>query len=450
MRSMESVIRVENLSKRYQLGVRRGRSYRTMREAITDAASQTWRVIRRRGEGTRRAGSGDRSFWALKDVSFEVRRSEVVGIIGRNGAGKSTLLKILSRIVEPTGGRAEVRGRVGSLLEVGTGFHPELTGRENVFLNGAILGMSRGEISRKFDDIVDFAELHKFIDTPVKRYSSGMYVRLAFAVAAHLDPEILVVDEVLSVGDAAFQEKCLGTMQLTASSGRTILFVSHNLASVQALCTRAIMLKEGRVLADGTPPDIIRAYLSDVKTVRNVSVADWPDRAGTGEARIVDLEVCDADGHLTDNVLFGREIRFTIVADFHKPATDPVFGMLIYTMALEPMLDVRSWHAGSRFGRLEGRVVVDGTIPTLGLYPGEYLLSPFIATAGCLADIDWVKHCRILHVHPAPGPYGDLKLDPSIGKYWTPSEWSVRDSRNSAQRSGVTDSAPAMIASESA
>src|SRR5262249_30803945 len=219
---------------------------------------------------------------------------------------------------EPTAGRAVVHGRIGSLLEVGTGFHPELTGRENVYLNGAILGMSRGEISRKFDDIVAFAELDTFIDTPVKRYSSGMYVRLAFAVAAHLEPEILVVDEVLSVGDQAFQERCLGTMQRTASSGRTILYVSHNLASIQELCTRAIMLKGGRVVAEGSPQDVIRAYLADVKTVRNVSVEEWPERVGTGEARIIDLEIADGNGARSDNVLFGHDLRFTIVADFHE------------------------------------------------------------------------------------------------------------------------------------
>ena len=208
-----------------------------------------------------------REIWALKDVSLEINEGEIVGVVGRNGAGKSTLLKVLARITEPTEGRAVIRGRVGSLLEVGTGFHPELTGRENVFLNGAILGMRRTEIREKFDDIVGFAELERFIDTPVKRYSSGMYVRLAFAVAAFLEPEILFIDEVLSVGDQAFQQRCLGRMGEIAHSGRTILFVSHNLAAVAALCTRAILIDGGQLLADGDVDDVITHYLSSVQTV---------------------------------------------------------------------------------------------------------------------------------------------------------------------------------------
>jgi lipopolysaccharide transport system ATP-binding protein len=449
MGAIDSVIHVDNLSKHYEIGVQQKSRHQTAREALVDACAQTWRGLRRISRGKRREKPAESSFWALKDVSFDVRQGEVVGIVGRNGAGKSTLLKILSRIVEPTAGRAVVRGRVGSLLEVGTGFHPDLTGRENVYLNGAILGMARAEIARKFDDIVGFAELQKFIDTPVKRYSSGMYVRLAFAVAAHLEPEILIVDEVLSVGDATFQDKCMGTMQRTASSGRTILYVSHNLASIQQLCTRAIMLRQGKVVAEGTPHDIVRGYLADVKTLKKVSVRDWPDRAGTGEARIIDLEVTDENGTPSDNVLFGRDLRFTIVADFHEPVLDPVFGLLIYSMGGEPLLDVRSWHSGLRLGRVKGRIAIEGTVPMLGAYPGEYLLSPFVAAAGCREDIDWVKLCQILRVHPAPGPYGDLKLDPTIGKYWTPSKWTVQDrSPESAPQEDQADSRPLATASE--
>src|SRR5207244_3345082 len=207
-------------------------------------------------------------FWALKDVSFEVRQGEVIGIIGRNGAGKSTLLKILSRITDPTEGRVTINGRVASLLEVGTGFHPELTGRENIYLNGAILGMTRAEIGRKFDEIVAFAEVEKFLDTPVKRYSSGMYVRLAFAVAAHLEPEILVVDEVLAVGDAEFQKKCLGKMSTVASGGRTVLFVSHNLTAIESLCHSCIALQRGRIFTRGSPTDVLDKYLGSRRTVK--------------------------------------------------------------------------------------------------------------------------------------------------------------------------------------
>ena len=219
--------------------------------------------------------TGARSIWALKDVSFDINRGEVVGIIGRNGAGKSTLLKILSEITEPTEGRVEIHGRVGSLLEVGTGFHPELTGRENVYLNGAILGMKRAEIERKFDEIVAFAEVEKFIDTPVKHYSSGMYLRLAFAVAAHLEPEILIVDEVLAVGDAAFQKKCLGKMAGVAKEGRTVLFVSHNMPAITRLCERAILLDEGRLLQDGVSHQVVKAYLN--AGLGTTAMREWPD-----------------------------------------------------------------------------------------------------------------------------------------------------------------------------
>ena len=244
-----TAIRVENLSKRYRIGERK--SYGTLRDVLAGIARSPLRRFRSRDHTFQSQTSKDGFIWALKDISFEVQRGEVIGIIGRNGAGKSTLLKILSRITKPTQGMSEIHGRVGSLLEVGTGFHPELTGRENIYLNGAILGMRRAEIERKFDEIVDFAEIEKFLDTPVKRYSSGMHVRLAFAVAAHLEPEILLVDEVLAVGDATFQKKCLGKMGDIADSGRTVLFVSHNLAAIHALCSRVYLIEQGQVKADG-------------------------------------------------------------------------------------------------------------------------------------------------------------------------------------------------------
>ena len=270
-------IKVENLSKLYKIGTRQER-YKTLRDTITDAFTTPLRKLKQRAK-TREPKvdssvnsklhapssllpSNDGFIWALKDVSFEVKHGEVVGIIGRNGAGKSTLLKILSRITEPTEGRAEIHGRVGSLLEVGTGFHPELTGRENIYLNGAILGMKQAEIDRKFDEIVAFAEIEKFIDTPVKHYSSGMYVRLAFAVAAHLEPEILMVDEVLAVGERQFQKKCLGKMGDVAKEGRTVLFVSHNMTAISGLCGRVLLLEQGEIDFEGDVYNGIGRYMS--------------------------------------------------------------------------------------------------------------------------------------------------------------------------------------------
>src|SRR5438445_3846127 len=252
-------IRVDDLSKQYTIGLAQ-RRHDTLRDQIMDSLRSIFRSNGHRFAFGQRSDSST-TIWALKDISFEIKHGEVVGVIGRNGAGKSTLLKILSRITEPTTGRVEIYGRIGSLLEVGTGFHGELTGRENIYLNGAILGMRRGEIENKFDQIVAFAEVEKFIDTPVKRYSSGMYVRLAFAVAAHLEPELLIVDEVLSVGDAAFQRKCLGKMSDVAREGRTVVFVSHNMIAVQQLCHRAVWLDEGRIRCDGPSTHVVAEYL---------------------------------------------------------------------------------------------------------------------------------------------------------------------------------------------
>ncbi len=246
-----SVIKVENLGKQYRIGARDA-AYSTIRETLVNKASSLWKWNRQRTT----------QIWALRDVSFEVKPGEVVGVIGRNGAGKTTLLKVLARITEPTTGRVELHGRVGSLLEVGTGFHPELTGRENIYLNGSILGMRRREIDRRFDEIVAFAEVAEFVDTPVKRYSSGMYLRLAFAVAAHLEPEILLVDEVLAVGDVQFQKKCMGKIEEVAGQGRTVLFVSHNMPAVQRLCTRGILLSDGKVVRDGDVRLAVQEYLT--------------------------------------------------------------------------------------------------------------------------------------------------------------------------------------------
>ncbi len=286
----DSVILVENIGKKYIIGHQKQERYTALRDVITEKFKSFGRKLLSPVSEVIENQDEFEEFWALKDVSFEVKQGDRVGIIGRNGAGKSTLLKVLSRITEPTEGRISIKGRVASLLEVGTGFHPELTGRENIFLNGAILGMSRGEIKRKFDEIVDFAEVEKFIDTPVKRYSSGMYVRLAFAVAAHLEPEILIVDEVLAVGDAQFQKKCLGKMDDVSKEGRTVLFVSHNIAAIKSLCNRGIWLQGGQIRGIGTTNDVSGEYMKTSTSASSERI--WSAQNAPGNENIRWHRVC--------------------------------------------------------------------------------------------------------------------------------------------------------------
>lgn len=423
----ENAIVVENLSKRYLIGHRFASrdNWSTLRDVvgreIGNFARKAAAVVR-----GRQVVQGDEveEFWALKDVNFEVKQGEVLGIIGRNGAGKSTLLKILSRITEPTKGRISLRGRVSSLLEVGTGFHPELTGRENIFLNGAILGMTQREIYRKFDEIVAFAEVEKFLDTPVKRYSSGMYVRLAFAVAAHLEPEILLVDEVLAVGDAAFQEKCVGKISSVAETdGRTVIFVSHNMAVIQHVCARTILMQSGRVTAHGPPEAIIAGYLSDASVESRIALADWNDRSGSGEARIVALEI--GSGCKGNTITVGGELSLKIHARFDEPLVNPSFGLIVHDSDSTPLLDMRSIHDGLRLGRVFGNIIVEMNIPRLDLYPGRYLMTPYISDPACGWDVDFPRLCSTIIVAPAAGPHGDLKLDPKQGRYFVPSHWKL-------------------------
>lgn len=327
----DTVIRVENLGKKYTLDhQQKGERYTALRDVLANQAKSLGR--RFKPQSPTPLSPSQEEFWALKDVSFEIKQGDRVGIIGRNGAGKSTLLKILSRITEPTTGRISIKGRVASLLEVGTGFHPELTGRENIYLNGAILGMGREEIKRKFDEIVAFAEVEKFLDTPVKRYSSGMYVRLAFAVAAHLEPEILIVDEVLAVGDAAFQKKCLGKMEDVSREGRTVIFVSHQMAAINNLCSSCILLSAGNVLFQGNTDKGIQNYLDlgnrDNPTTKHEMQAFRPSWA---KPLIKSVRILDRNGQERKNFPLGADIIFEL--SFFTPDSNglknPVMGVVI-------------------------------------------------------------------------------------------------------------------------
>ena len=331
MRMSEFAIRAEGLGKLYRIGQRQ--SHRHLRETLAATAAAPFRVLRARLSGAPRNGnSRGETFWALRNVSFDIRDGEIVGIIGRNGAGKSTLLKILSRITEPTEGRAVIHGRVGSLLEVGTGFHSELTGRENIFLNGAILGMSKAEISRKFDEIVAFSEVEKFIDTPVKHYSSGMYVRLAFAVAAYLETEVLFVDEVLSVGDAEFQKKCLNKMQGAGEEGRTVFLVSHNMTAIQRLCQKAFWLEHGNIVLSGNVKEVVSAYLNAESTAMTQQEWPNPDSApGNEKVRLRSIRVRPVAPSSTDEIT----VRTPFIIEFEywnlKPEARLNLSLLLYT-----------------------------------------------------------------------------------------------------------------------
>lgn len=357
------IIIVENLGKKYLLRHQRQERYTALRDVISEKASG---LFRRRG-GNGKSDPTREEFWALKDVSFEVKQGEVVGIIGRNGAGKSTLLKILSRITDPTEGRVRLRGRVASLLEVGTGFHPELTGRENIFLNGAILGMKRREIKAKFDEIVAFAEIEKFLDTPVKRYSSGMYVRLAFAVAAHLEPEILIIDEVLAVGDAEFQKKCLGKMSDVATKeGRTVIFVSHQLHTIEALCSRAILLEKGRITYSGEPSGAIQNYISTTKSFEAIG------RSGQFITRVA---ILSHSGDATNYLRVGDPATILIDLDLGESSISaPALGIGFDSSFGQRIFTVGSFFDTSPLPPLCGRVSISCHIPTVPLTPGQYTL----------------------------------------------------------------------------
>ncbi len=371
-------IRVENLGKLYHLGKAQQR-HNTLRDALAAGLRAPVDWFRRNGKS---GGASETDLWALHDVSFDVKRGEVIGIIGRNGAGKSTLLKILSRITEPTKGHALVHGRVGSLLEVGTGFHPELTGRENIYLNGAILGMRRAEITRKFDEIVAFAEVEKFLDTPVKRYSSGMYVRLAFSVAAHLEPEILVVDEVLAVGDLGFQKKCLGKMGDVARGGRTVLFVSHNMNAVQRLCTACMMLDQGRLATYGDTDDVVVRYVSSNSST--VSPRSWIDlthmsRTGTGRARFSAIWYSSDNATVDFQPYSGGPLEISLVIKSDLPRTAGSIAVTLYDQYGTKLVNADTIALGQGVQLQEGLNIVRLNIRELHLNPGIYILGLWVA-----------------------------------------------------------------------
>lgn len=371
----EIAISVESLSKRYLVG-HETKQVETYRETVARRVRNFGRKALDLARG-RQIIQGDEveDFWALNDVSFEVKRGEVVGIIGRNGAGKSTLLKILSRITEPTAGRVTLDGRVASLLEVGTGFHPELTGRENIYLNGAILGMNKAEIKAKFDEIVDFAEIERFLDTPVKRYSSGMYVRLAFAVAAHLDPEIMIVDEVLAVGDVVFQKKCLGKMQKVADSGRTVLLVSHNMQTIAAFTERTILLSSGRVAAIGPSRDVIEQYLTEHASA--TTIYTQPMRGEYAEITRVELHT-SGPGMLQQ---FGKPMRVDIEINTPEPIPNAAISFQIMTVSHQPVVHVLNLDHEVPMLRSAGIHRLSCLFPNLRLYPGFYYFRFFFGAS---------------------------------------------------------------------
>jgi lipopolysaccharide transport system ATP-binding protein len=375
------IITVENLSKKYLVGHQSGGRSRSNYTALRDVIGREIRNVARKTVDAvrgRQVVQGDEveEFWALKDVGFEVKQGEVVGIIGRNGAGKSTLLKILSRITEPTKGRVVLRGRVASLLEVGTGFHPELTGRENIFLNGAILGMTRREIQKKFDEIVAFAEVEKFLDTPVKRFSSGMYVRLAFAVAAHLEPEILVVDEVLAVGDTEFQKKCLGKMdEVSRQEGRTVLFVSHNLAAVAEMADRALLLDAGAVAVDSSVPDAVSTYLS--KGAREATYARPFDRQ-ISSPHIARAGVLTSEPNAVHR--FGEPLEIKFWIRHPRPMINGCFCFQIFNQFQTPVICSSYYHRAA-FGDTPGCSVLMCRFPRLLLNVGQFHLRTWLQEA---------------------------------------------------------------------
>ncbi|MBO1066294.1 MULTISPECIES: ABC transporter ATP-binding protein [Nostocales] len=406
----DTVIRVENLGKKYIIGHQQQERYTALRDVITNKVKSLSSLI---NSQAKKENPAFEEFWALKDVSFEIKQGDRVGIIGRNGAGKSTLLKILSRITEPTTGSIKIKGRVASLLEVGTGFHPELTGRENIFLNGAILGMGKEEIKRKFDEIVAFAEVEKFLDTPVKRYSSGMYVRLAFAVAAHLEPEILIVDEVLAVGDAQFQKKCLGKMEdVAGKEGKTVLFVSHNMAAISSLCSKALVLKTGIVeFPLGTVNNAINKYLMQVNQISKPNLSERKDRRGEGKIRIMRLGFFDAQGNELNYLVSGQSVEFRIFYESQEETLKKVHaGISISSVNGTLITFLSNQIAAQVFETISKKGFISCIIKKLPLGSGNYIINLLIRENNIIQD--WIQEAICLTVEDGDF-YGTGRIPPS-------------------------------------
>ena len=425
----EIAIRCEGLSKRYRIGQQE--RYKALRDVIADAAAAPFRRLRSamgngNGSSIRNPKSEIRnSFWALQDVSFEVKRGEVLGIIGRNGAGKSTLLKILSRITKPTLGHAEIHGRVGSLLEVGTGFHPELTGRENIYLNAAILGMRKTEVERKFDEIVAFAEVEKFIDTPVKRYSSGMYVRLAFSVAAHMETEVLLVDEVLAVGDLAFQRKCLDKMDNVAREGRTILFVSHSMAAIQSLCKIGILLDVGKVVSNGDCNTVIDTYFGSLSGDSNkptVDLRSHSNRHRGCQPVFHSLRVMSGAGETGTRLCVGDDLILEFELNPGTAISNPTLGVGVDNSMGIRIFSVATYFSQCSWPRLDAPMTVRCVVPRMTLLPGHYRLNISVGNSYDF-HIDAITNAASFTVEPSDY-YGNGRLPTSdLGVIVADSRW---------------------------
>jgi lipopolysaccharide transport system ATP-binding protein len=408
-------ILVNNLSKSYRIGG--SASQGMLREAIINVLQNPFRS----------RPTIQNEIWALRKVAFSIEQGELVGIIGRNGAGKSTLLKILSRITYPTSGVLRVLGRIGSLLEVGTGFHEELTGRENIYLNGSILGMKRREIKSRMDEIVAFADVEKFVDTPIKRYSSGMRLRLGFAVAAHLDTDILFVDEVLAVGDVGFQKKCLSAMGELRYKGRTVLFVSHNMAAVEHLCPRSIWIESGEIREDGRSSEVIKHYMGTFSNTQQSTVdfTSAVDRRGSGAVRYLGIDILDFEGNIQSLVQSGDALVIRLHYEAQETVTQPIFGFQLFSAAGVFLTDVSTWNLGVDIPSLSpGRGYVDLAIDCLNLMPGRYFLSLWLTSPGEILH-DVLEHCTVLDVEPSNFYKSGRGIESRFGILFFPCQWNL-------------------------